>query len=118
MNEVKTSRLGNTPRLGKIPRLLDLSNKDMERECLTLEQTSRIEASPKKWSHINEGNPGNCESSISLNSVKRSHELPVKQTSRKKRPPERGKFKTPVKGTSKTSMRVQKNPLRKPLSYK
>ena len=70
----------NSPRLRKLPRLLDLSNNDMESECLTLEHTSRIETSPEKRSHIDKGKSGKCVSSISLN--------PVKQTSRKERFPE------------------------------
>ena len=53
--------------------------------------------------------------------MKESHKLPVKQTSRKERSPEREKSKTPVRDASKTSMRdtsktpvrVQKNPVRK-----
>ena len=53
--------------------------------------------------------------------MKESHKLPVKQTSRKERSPEREKSKTPVRdasntpirGTSKAPVKVQKNPVRK-----
>ena len=37
----------NPPRLRKFPRMLDLTNNDMESECLTSEHTSRIETSPR-----------------------------------------------------------------------
>ena len=50
-----------------------------------------------------------------------NHKLPVKQTSRKERSPEKDKSKTPlrdaskppVRGTSKTPVRVKKIPVRK-----
>ena len=71
----------NPPRLRKFPRLLDLTNNDMECECLTSEHMSRIESSPEKRSHINKGKSGKCGSSTSLKSVKENHKLPVKQTS-------------------------------------
>ena len=71
----------NPPRLRKFPRLLDLTNNDMECECLTSEHMSRIESSPEKRSHINKGKSGKCGSSTSLKSVKKNHKLPVKQTS-------------------------------------
>ena len=104
----------NRPRLRKFSRLLDLTNNDIESECLNSEHTSRIETSPEKRSHIKKGKSGKCGSSISLNPVKENHgKLPVKQTSRKERSPEREKSKTPVRGTSKTPVRVQKNPVRK-----
>ena len=46
--------------------------------------------------------------------MKENHgKLPVKQTSRKGRSPEREKSNTPVRGTSETPVRVQKNPARK-----
>ena len=54
--------------------------------------------------------------------MKENHgKVPVKQTNRKERSPERekskipvrGTSKTPVRGTSKTPVRVQKNPVRK-----
>ena len=48
-----------------------------------------------------------------LNSEKVSHRLPVKQTSRKKRSPEREKSKTTVRSTLETPVRVQKIPVRK-----
>ena len=117
----ETLEFANPPRLRKFPRLLDLTNNDMESECLTSEHTSRIETSPEKQSHINKGKSGKYGSWISLKPVKESHKLPVKQTSRKERSPEREKSKTPVRDASKTSMRdtsktparVQKNPVRK-----
>ena len=40
--------LANPPRLIKFPTLLDLTNNDMESECLTSEHTSRIKTSPEK----------------------------------------------------------------------
>ena len=86
----------------------------MERECLASKHTSMIENSPQKRSHIKKGKSGKCGSSISLNHVKETHgKLPVKQTSRKERSREREKSKTAVRGTSKTPVRVQKNPVRK-----
>ena len=46
--------------------------------------------------------------------MKENHgKLPVKQTSRKEKSPAREKCKTPVSGTSKTPVRVQKNPVGK-----
>ena len=98
----------NSPRLGKFPKLLDLTNNDIKSECLISEHTSRIDTSPQKPSHINKGKSGKCGSSISLKPVKKIHKLPVKQTSRKERSPEREKSKTPV--------RVQKNPVRKSIT--
>ena len=103
----------NPPRLREFCRLLDLTNNDMESECQTSEHTSKIETSPEKRSHINKDKSGKCGSSISLNTVKENHNLLVKQISRKERSPEREKPKTSVRGTSKTPVRVQKNPLRK-----
>ena len=38
----------NPPRIIKFPALLDLTNNDMESECLTSEHTSRIKTSPEK----------------------------------------------------------------------
>ena len=82
----------NPSRLRKFPRLLDLTNNDMESECLTPGHTSRIETSPEKQSHIKKGKSGKCGSSISLNSVKQNHvKLLVKQANRKGRSPEREK---------------------------
>ena len=104
----------NRPRLRKFPRLLDLTNNDIESECLNSEHTSRIETRPAKRSHIKKGKLGKSGSSISFKPVKENHgKLPVKQTSRKERSPEREKSKTPVRGTSKTPVRVQKNTVRK-----
>ena len=104
----------NPPRLRKFPRLLDLTNNDIESECLTSEHASRIKTSPEKRSHIEKGKSDKCGSSISLNPVKGNHgKLPLKQTSRKERSREREKSKPPVTGTSKTPVRVQKNPVRK-----
>ena len=77
----------------------------MESECLTSENTSRIETSPEKQPHINTSKSGKCRSLILLKPVKENHKLPVRQISRKERPPDSEKFKTPV--------RVQKNPVRK-----
>ena len=42
----------NPPRLRKFPRLLDLTNNDMESKCLISEHISRIETSPEKQSDI------------------------------------------------------------------
>ena len=42
----------NPSRLRKFPRMLDLTNNDMESECLISEHTSRIETSPEKRSQI------------------------------------------------------------------
>ena len=103
----------NPPRLRKFPRMLELTNNDMESECLTSEHTSKIETSPEMRSHIKKGKSGKCGSSISLNPGKKNHgKLPVKQTGRKERSPEREreKSKTPVRGTSKTPVRVHKKP--------
>ena len=98
----------NPPRLRKFPRMLDLNNNDMERECLTSEHTSRIETSPEKRSHIKKGKSGKCGSSIALNPGKENHgKLPGKQTSRKDKYPEREKSKIPVRGTPKTPGEVQ-----------
>ena len=52
----------NPLRLRTFPRLLDLTNNDMESECLTSEHTSRIETSPEKRSHINKSKSGKCGS--------------------------------------------------------
>ena len=52
----------NPLRFRTFPRLLDLTNNDMESECLTSEHTSRIETSPEKRSHINKGKSGKCGS--------------------------------------------------------
>ena len=79
----------NPPGLRKSPRLLDLTNNDMENECLISEHTYRIETSPEKRSPINKGKSGKCGSSISLKPVKENHKFPVKQTSRNERSPER-----------------------------
>ena len=38
----KALDFANPPRLRKFPRLLDMTNNDMEIECMTLEHTSRI----------------------------------------------------------------------------
>ena len=38
----------NPPRLRKFPKLLDLTNNDMESEFLTSEHTSKIETSPER----------------------------------------------------------------------
>ena len=62
------------------PRLLDLSNNDIESECLISEHTSRIETSPDKQSYIDKSKSGKCGSSILLNPVKENHKLLVKQT--------------------------------------
>ena len=62
------------------PRLLDLSNNDIESECLISEHTSRIETSPEKQSYIDKSKSGKCGSSILLNPVTENHKLPVKQT--------------------------------------
>ena len=48
-------QLANTPRLSKFRRMLDLTNNDMESECLTSEYTSKIETSPEIRSHIKKG---------------------------------------------------------------
>ena len=93
------------PILQNISRLLDLSNNDMESECLTSENTSRIETSPEKQPHINTSKSGKCRSLILLKPVKENHKLPVRQISRKERSPDSEKSKTPV--------RVQENPVRK-----
>ena len=37
----------NPPRLRKFPRMLDLTNNDMDSECLTSEYTSIIKTSPE-----------------------------------------------------------------------
>ena len=103
----------NPPTLRKFPRLLDLINNDIESEFLTSKHTSRIETSLENRSHINKGKAGKNGSSISLNPVKENHNLPVRQTIRKERPPEREKSKTPVRGTSKTPVIVQENLVRK-----
>ena len=81
----------NLPKLRKFPRLLDLSNNDMESECLASEHTYRIQTSLEKRSHINTGKSGKCGSSVSLNPVKEDHMLPLKQTNRKERYPEKEK---------------------------
>ena len=73
----------NPPRLRKFPRLLDLSNNDMESECLTSEHTSRIETSTEKRFHVEKGKSSKYGSSITLNPVKENHKFPVKQASRK-----------------------------------
>ena len=86
----ETLKFANPPRLRKFCRMLDLTNNDMERECLTSEHTSRIKTSPEKRSHIKKGKSGKCGSSVSLNPGEENHgKLPVKQTSRKERSPER-----------------------------
>ena len=104
----------NRPRLKKLPWLLDLTNNDMENECLTSEHTFNIKTSAEKWSHINKAKSGERGSLIWLNPVKENQgKLPVKQTSRKERSQKKGKSKTPVRGTSKTPVRVKKNPVRK-----
>ena len=54
----ETLEFANPPRLRKFPRLLDLTNNDMESECLTSEHTSRIETGPEKQSHINKCKSG------------------------------------------------------------
>ena len=64
----------------------------MESECLTSEDTSRIETGPKKRPHINKS--GKCGSLISWNPVKENHKLSMKQTSRKERSPQGEKSKT------------------------
>ena len=80
----------NPLRLRKFPRLLDLTNNNMESECLTSEHISRIETSPEKQSHIKKGKSGKFGSSISSNPVKEDHgKLPVKQANRKEKSPER-----------------------------
>ena len=79
----------NPPGLRKSPRLLDLTNNDMESECLISEHTCRIETSPEKRSPINKGKSGKCGSPISLKPVKENHKFPVKQTSRNERSPDR-----------------------------
>ena len=86
-------------RLRKFPKLPDLTNNDMESECLTSKHTSRIETSSEKRSLINKGKSGKCGFSISLKPVKKNHKLPVKQTSRKVRSPEREKSKARMRGT-------------------
>ena len=86
-------------RLRKFPKLPDLTNNDMESECLTSEHTCRIETSSEKRSLINKGKSGKCGFSISLKPVKKNHKLPVKQTSRKERSPEREKSKARMRGT-------------------
>ena len=93
----------------------------MESECVTSEHTSRIETSQVKRSHINKDKSSKYGSSISLNPVNEDHKLPVNQTSRNDRSPEReksktpvrGTLKTPLRGTSKTPVRVKKKPVRK-----
>ena len=106
--------LARPPRLGKFPRLLDLTNNDVKSECLISEHTSRIDTSPQKPSHINKGKSGKCGSSISLKPVKEINKLPVKRTSSKEGSPDREKSKTPVRGTSKTPVRgASKTPVRK-----
>ena len=62
----------------KIPRLLDLSNNYIQSENPASIKTSRTEIGPEKQSHTNKGKSGKCGSSISLNSVKEKHKLPVK----------------------------------------
>ena len=54
-----------------------------------LKHTSRIETGPEKQCHFNKGKSGKCGSSISLKPKKKNHKLPVKQTIRKERSPER-----------------------------
>ena len=68
-------QFANTPRLRKFPRMLDLTNNDMESECLTSEYTSRIETSPEIRSHIKKGKSGKSGSSISL----KSSEKPIEE---------------------------------------
>ena len=105
--------LASPPRLGKFPRLLDLTNNDVKSECLISEHTSRIDTSPQKPSHINKGKSGKCGSSISLKPVKEINKLPVKRTSSKDGSPDREKSKTPVRDTSKTPVRAaSKTPVR------
>ena len=55
-------KFANPLKLRTFPRLLDLTNSDMENECLTSEHTSRIETSPEKRSHINKSKSGKCGS--------------------------------------------------------
>ena len=120
MNQ-KALEFANPPRLRKFPRLLDLSNNDMESECLTSEHTSRIETSTEKRFHVEKSKSSKYGSPITLNPVKENHKLSVKQASRKERSSGREKSKTPVRGTSKsparstskTPVRVQKNSVRK-----
>ena len=84
----ETAEFANLPRLRKS---LDLSNNDMESECLISEHTSRIETSPEKRSHTNKSKSDRWGLSVSLNPVKENLELPLKLTSRKGRSPKRKK---------------------------
>ena len=68
----------NPPRSRKFPRLLDVTNNNMESECLTSEHTSRIETSPEKRPHSNKGTSSKCGSSIPIKPVKENRKLPVK----------------------------------------
>ena len=68
----------------------------MEGKSLTSVPTSRIETRPEEQSHTSECKSGNYGSLISLNPMKENHELPVRQSSGRKRSPKREKSITPV----------------------
>ena len=75
----------------------------MESKSLTSVPTSRIETRREEQSHSSECKSGNYGSLISLNLMKENHELPVRQTSGRKRSPKREKSITPVGSKSKTT---------------
>ena len=79
----------------------------MEIESMTLDHTSRIETSPKKPSHFNKNKSSKCGSLMLLHPMKENYKLPVKQTNRKERSPEKEKSKFQYIKNSKESSEKQ-----------